>query len=311
MSVKTMQTEAVQTLLKKAAGLDKEGGNPRFKTIMHRFLSDIYQMIEDLDITPEEFWQGANYLNELGTNKEAVLLAPGLGFDHYLDIREDAKDELAGIAGGTPRTIEGPLYVEGAPIIQQGEKMDDGKTPGQEMLLHGRVTDEEGNPIADAMVDIWHADTKGAYSYFDPSQSEFNLRRRIRTDKDGKYVVRSIVPSGYGCPPGGSTMKVLENLGRHGNRPAHIHYFVSKPNFKHLTSQINLAGDEYTYDDFAFATRDELVVDANPVNDAKLISEHGFAKEYLDVEFNIELVKTTEESIQQAHPRARVSLEQA
>ena len=36
------------------------------------------------------------------------------------------------------------------------------------------------------------------------------------------------------------------------------HYFVEAPGHKHLTTQINLAGDEYTYDDFAFATRDEL-----------------------------------------------------
>ena len=66
-------------------------------------------------------------------------------------------------------------------------------------------------------------------------------------------------------------MKVLESLGRHGNRPAHIHYFVSKPGYKHLTTQINLAGDEYTYDDFAFATRDELVVEAVEVTDSKRI----------------------------------------
>lgn len=65
------------------------------------------------------------------------------------------------------------------------------------------------------------------------------------------------------------------------------------------------------FDDFVFATRDEPVVDAKPVSDAKLISQHGFNKEYLDVEFNITMVNISEESIQQAHPRARVSLEQA
>lgn len=305
MTVKTMQTEAVQTLLQKVAGLDKEGGNARMKEIIFRLHNDLYQMIEDLDITPEEFWMGINYLNELGTNKEAVLLAPGLGFDHYLDIREDAKDKAAGIDGGTPRTIEGPLYVAGAPISQKEARLDDGKTPGQSMLLHGRVLDEKGNGIAGALVDIWHADSNGAYSHFDPTQSEFNLRRRIVADDNGFYTARSIVPNGYGCPPGGSTLQLLEQLGRHGNRPAHIHFFVSKPNFKHLTSQINLAGDEYTYDDFAFATRDELVVDANPVSEEALIKQHGFTGEYLDVQFDISLVKTADASIQEAHPRAR------
>lgn len=304
MTVKTIQTEAVQTLLKKVAGLENNQGSPRTKEIIFRLMSDIYKMIEDLDITPDEFWHGVNYLNELGTNKEAVLLAPGLGFDHYLDIREDAKDEAAGLAGGTPRTIEGPLYVENAPISDGEARMDDGQTPGQGMWLHGKVLDEEGNPVAGAIVDIWHADSKGGYSYFDPTQSEFNLRRRIVTDEQGCYRARSIVPNGYGCPPDGSTMKVLRQLGRHGNRPAHIHYFVSKPGFKHLTTQINLAGDEYTYDDFAFATRDELVVEATTLND----NSHGFNEEYLDVEFNLDVLKTDKTELEDKHVRARATI---
>lgn len=307
----TLNTDHVQKLLERAAGLDKEGGNPRAKQIMHRFLTDVYRMIEDLDITQEEFWQGVNYLNELGANGEAVLLAPGLGFDHFLDVREDAKDAAAGELGGTPRTIEGPLYVEGAPLTEGEARMDDGQSPGQEMWLHGQVLDENGQPVAGAIVDIWHADVKGAYSHFDPSQSEFNLRRRISTDAEGRYRAKSIVPSGYGCPPGGSTMKVLESLGRHGNRPAHIHYFVSKPGFKHLTTQINLAGDEYTYDDFAFATRDELVVEATTVADSENIKALGFSDNYLDVEFNISLVATSDDDRQSKHARARAAAEQA
>ena len=94
--INTLQTEHVQTLLKRAAGLDNDQGNPRSKEIMHRFLTDVFKMIEDLDITQEEFWMGVNYLNELGANGEAVLLAPGLGFDHFLDVREDAKDGRRG-----------------------------------------------------------------------------------------------------------------------------------------------------------------------------------------------------------------------
>jgi len=236
-----------------------------------------------------------------------VKTIQGLGFDHFLDIREDAKDEAAGIAGGTPRTIEGPLFVEGAPVCQTEGRMDDGQTPGQGMWLHGRVTDEQGNPVANTSVDIWHADSKGGYSHFDPTQSEFNLRRKIITDENGYYYARSIVPNGYGVPPEGNTIKVLSQLGRHGNRPAHIHYFAAKPGYKHLTTQINLAGDEYTYDDFAFATRDELVVEATTVTDPANIKKHGFDGEYLDVEFNISILKTDKAELQDKHERARAS----
>ncbi|ADZ92841.1 catechol 1,2-dioxygenase [Marinomonas mediterranea] len=308
MTVKTMQTEAVKALLHKVAGFDNNEGNPRAKEIVARLVTDIFQMVEDLDVTPEEFWHGVNYLNELGSNMEAVLLAPGLGFDHFLDIREDAKDEQMGLLGGTPRTIEGPLFVEGAPKDQTVTRMDDGNTPGQGMWLHGQVTDETGAPVAGAVVDLWHADKKGAYSYFDTTQSDFNLRRKVVTDENGYYYARSIVPNGYGCPPGGSTMKVLDLLGRHGNRPAHIHFFAAKSGYKHLTTQINLAGDKYTFDDFAFATRDELVVEATSVSDAAKIAEHGFDGEYLDVEFNLSIIKTDKEELADKHVRARAAV---
>ncbi len=306
MTVKTMHTAEVKDLLEKVAGFNTEGGNERMKTIVHRVMHDVFQLIEDLDITPDEFWQAVYYINELGQNGEAALLAPGLGMDKYLDIRLDAEDEQAGLDGGTPRTIEGPLYVAGAPKSEAFARMDDGTDEAAEtMILTGQVTDDQGQPLANAVVDIWHADTKGAYSYFDQSQSEYNLRRRIVTDEQGRYTARSIIPSGYGCPPEGSTQQLLNLLGRHGNRPAHIHFFISKPGFKHLTTQINLAGDEYTYDDFAFATRDELVIDAVRVEDPVQAETYGLNGPFTRVEFNIELVSTDKPELQTRHERQR------
>ncbi len=306
MTVKTMHTAEVKDLLEKVAGFNTEGGNERMKTIVHRVMHDVFQLIEDLDITPDEFWQAVYYINELGQNGEAALLAPGLGMDKYLDIRLDAEDEQAGLDGGTPRTIEGPLYVAGAPKSEAFARMDDGTDEAAEtMILTGQVTDDQGQPLANAVVDIWHADTKGAYSYFDQSQSEYNLRRRIVTDEQGRYTARSIIPSGYGCPPEGSTQQLLNLLGRHGNRPAHIHFFISKPGFKHLTTQINLAGDEYTYDDFAFATRDELVIDAVRVEDPAQAETYGLNGPFTRVEFNIELVSTDKPELQTRHERQR------
>ncbi|MFH7566208.1 catechol 1,2-dioxygenase [Oceanimonas smirnovii] len=300
-----MHTQEVKELLEKVAGLNQTGGNERVKTIVHRVMHDVFQIIEDLDITPEEFWNAVYYINDLGKNGEAALLAPGLGMDKYLDIRMDAEDEQAGLAGGTPRTIEGPLYVAGAPVSEGFARMDDGTQDGETMILTGVVTDENGKPLPNTLVEIWHADLKGGYSYFDKSQSEYNLRRSILTDAEGRYTAQSIIPSGYGCPPEGSTQALLNQLGRHGRRPAHIHYFVSQPGYKHLTTQINLAGDEYTYDDFAFATREELVCDAVRIEDAAAAEQYGLNKPFTKVEFNIQLVVSDKPEHQQRHERKR------
>ncbi|MFV3289034.1 catechol 1,2-dioxygenase [Pseudomonas sp. NY11955] len=267
MTVAISHSPDVQAFFAKAAGADNDQGNPRLKQVVLRILQDSARLIEDLAISDDEFWQAVDYLNRLGGRNEAGLLMAGLGLEHFLDLLSDARDSQAGHAGGTPRTIEGPLYVAGAPLCEGEARLDDGRDPGQPMLLEGQVLDVHGNPLAGAIVDVWHANTQGLYSYFDASQSEYNLRRRIRTDAQGRYRARSIVPSGYGCPADGPTQACLDQLGRHGQRPAHIHFFISAPGYRHLTTQINLAGDEYLWDDFAHATRDGLVGEVEQLED--------------------------------------------
>jgi catechol 1,2-dioxygenase len=291
MTAKFVHLPEVQALLRESAGLNGVEGDERFKNIVHRLLENICTLIEDFNITEEEFWHAANYLHELGGRQEAALLAAGLGLEHYLDLRHDAQDTAAQLETGTPRTIEGPLYVANAPLAEGHTRMDDGLDNGKTMWLHGTVRDTKGNPVANAIVDIWHANTLGGYSFFDQSQSEYNLRRRIKTGNDGRYSVQSIVPSGYGCPPDGPTQKLLTRLGRHGNRPAHIHFFVSAPGHKHLTSQINLNGDKYLWDDFAFATRDGLIADPITITDPQIIKSRGLSAEHTEVEFDFTICK--------------------
>ncbi|MGK3224482.1 catechol 1,2-dioxygenase [Enterobacter soli] len=306
MSKNPAHQSELETLLAISSGLNADGGNDRFKNIMHQLLSDLCQTIKKFDITDEEFWVAVNYLNELGERKEAALLAAGLGLEHYLDMRADEKEAAAGTEVGTPRTIEGPLYVANAPLSEGFARMDDGSENAETMWLHGSVTDLDGKPVAGAIVDIWHANTLGGYSFFDPSQSEYNLRRRVKTGADGRYAVRSIVPCGYGCPPDGPTQKLLTGLGRHGNRPAHVHFFVSAPGFKHLTTQINLNGDQYLWDDFAFATREELIADPVKITDSTLARERDINAPHTEVSFNFSLVQTAENAEESRGKRSRV-----
>ncbi|MBB3139768.1 catechol 1,2-dioxygenase [Halomonas organivorans] len=306
MTVNIFDTPDVQDFLTAVAGLEQAGGSERAKRILHRLVSDLYRLIDDFDVTPEEFWSSVSVLNELGQQTQFGLLAPGLGFDHYLDMRMDAEDEARGLTGGTPRTIEGPLYVAGAPEAEGVTRMDDGSDPEAEaMWLTGRVRDTDGQPIVGAKVEIWHADAKGNYSFFDPTQSDYHLRRTILTDAEGRYRARSIIPSGYGVPDGSPTDRVLKLLGRHGQRPAHIHFFVSAPGHQHLTTQINLAGDPYTYDDFAFATREELVVAGTRIEDAVEADKRGFDGAFTEVVFDVALTRTDAHALQSRHARPR------
>jgi len=291
MNVKIFDTAEVQDFAKTASGLNEAMGSDRNKQIIHRLLGDLFKAIEDLDITPDEFWTGVNYFNELGAAGEAGLLAAGLGLEHYLDLRMDVADAAAGIAGVTPRTIEGPLYVAGAPLVEGKARLDvDADPDGQLLLMHGQVRDVAGKAVPRAIVEVWHCNTKGMYSHFDSTQTEFNLRRTIRTDDEGRYQFRSIMPNGYGCPPNGPTQALLTSIGRHGQRPAHIHFFAHADGYRHLTTQINIDGDAYLHDDFAYATRDDLIPPVSQVSDAARIAAAGMEGPFAEIEFDFVLV---------------------
>src|SRR6266566_8624133 len=254
MPANLIQKDVITALAARAAGLDNSEGNPRLKQIVNRLLIDLMVAIDDLDISMDEFWAGVAYLTQAGKQTEFGLIVPGVVLEHFLDLRLDEAERRAGLAGATVRTIEGPLYIAGAPLSKGEARLDDGTDHGEVLFMEGKVTDTAGKPISGAIVDVWHANSLGNYSFFDPTQSAYNLRRRIETDSEGRYRFRSILAVGYGCPPDGPTQKLLNLLGRHGKRPAHIHFFVSAPGYRLLTTQINIAGDEYLYEDFAFAT---------------------------------------------------------
>ena len=303
MTVKITHTDAIERFFKEAAGFGNDNGSPRLKRIILRVLQDTAKIIEDLEITEDEFWKSVDYLNRLGGRSEAGLLVAGLGVEHFLDLLQDAKDEQVGLSGGTPRTIEGPLYVAGAPVIEGEARMDDGSEEGVAtvLFLEGQVLDAQGQPVAGAMVDLWHANTKGTYSFFDQSQSEYNLRRRIITDAEGRYRARSIVPSGYGCDPQGPTQECLDLLGRHGQRPAHVHFFISAAGHRHLTTQINLSGEKYLWDDFAYATREGLVGEVVFREDGA----RGVAGRYAEMKFDFQLQQAPDPTAEQRSQRPR------
>lgn len=265
--------------------------NPRVQQIVAGLVSALCKTIEDLDISSSEFWSGLEYLREAGVRNELGLLAPGLGLERFLDIRADEAEARAGLVGGTPRTIEGPLYVAGAPESVGFARLDDGSEAdrAEVLFMQGTVRDEQGKPLANAKVEVWHCNLMGGYSYFDKTQSPFNLRRTIFTDAEGRYQFRSFLPVGYSCPPEGTTQRLLDQLGRHGNRPAHIHFFVTAEGQRKLTTQINIDGDKYLWDDFAFASREGLVPAVRHITDAAAISAKGLDKPYAEIDFDFNL----------------------
>lgn len=289
MPANLISKDKIHDLAYTAAGLNKPGGDARLKTVMARLLNDLFAAIDDLDISMDEIWAAVAYLGKAAP--EYGLIVPGIGLERFLDMRLDEAERVAGLSGGTPRAIEGPLFVAGAPVSQFEARLDDGSDDGEVLLMEGQVRNLEGEPVPHAAIEVWHANTMGHYSFFGPPQTPYNLRRRILTDAEGRYRFRSIMPSGYGCPPGSSSEGLMHAMGRHAMRPAHVHFFVEADGYRKLTTQINIDGDQYLHDDFAFGTRDDLIPPVERIGDADQIHEAGLIAPFARIKFDFALIR--------------------
>lgn len=156
------------------------------------------------------------------TTRRAFLGAAGsLAATALLGARlQEAKKVLS----PTEDNIEGPYYRKDAPFRS---KLAEG-IKGEPLVISGRVLSPEGNPLADAVVDVWHASAEGEYDNKSPN---FFLRGRIRSDKEGLYRYETVMPGQY-------------DLGE-SKRPAHIHYKVSAQAHRPLTTQLYFKGDRW------------------------------------------------------------------
>lgn len=267
-----VKSQAVQSLLDRASGTNESGGNARLKAVTRDLLEAIMTIVEKHDISESEFWGAIKFLQD-GAG-EFGLIAPGVGLEHFLDLHMDAKDAEAGRTGGTPRTIEGPLYVAGAPLVEGEVNLSSDPDDTDTLRMTGQVRGPDGEPVQGAILHVWHANSKGFYSHFDPTgeQTPFNNRRRIKLGADGRYNFHSKMPRGYSCPPGGACEALMHALGRHGDRPAHVHFFVEAPGYRTLTTQINFGDDPMAESDFAFGTREGLLPVPNRQGDTAFIA---------------------------------------
>ena len=148
------------------------------------------------------------------------------------------------------------------------------------LFVSGTVRDAAGQPLADAVVDVWQASPVGLYENQDPTQENMNLRGRFRTDAEGRYHFRSVRPAGYPVPVDGPCGVLLKAQRRHPNRPAHLHFMVSKPGFKVLVSQVYADDDENLESDPTFGVTRRLIGRFEP--------QHGGENATLQYDFVLE-----------------------
>ncbi|MEV4170521.1 dioxygenase [Nonomuraea sp. NPDC049709] len=263
-----------------------DGPDPRVNEVVAALVSHLHAFVEETRPTPEEWLAGLAFLVETGKmctpdRNEFILLSDMLGLTSAVD---DVNN--AGPANMTPSSVEGPFHSP-APERKLGDWISTGpeRERGVPTVVHGRVLDCDGTPLAGAVVDLWQANDTGLYDTQDDSQDTGNLRGLFTTDADGLYWFRTIRPSSYPVPTDGTGGTLLRAIGRHPMRPAHLHYRVTAGGHRPLITHVFLAGDPYLESDAAYAVKEELVREPRPG-----AGEWGMDGPYEEIEFDVRLV---------------------
>ncbi len=255
----------------------------RLETVFYELVKDLRAFIERHDVSYAEYHQAIAFLVEAGATGELPLL-----LDVFLETKVDEVNN--GRRPGTASCLEGPFYVPGAPLVPAPHAMPQRENePGETLLFSGVVRSTDGKPLGGSVLDIWQADSNGAYSQFNYHEPRFNLRGRVETDGEGRFHIRTVVPLGYSIPTAGPTGKLLTALGRHAFRPAHLHVKVTHEGFSPLTTQIYLAGDQWIDSDVVGAVKPSLVTPLSRHDSPADIGGHALKGPYFRLDYDFGL----------------------
>ena len=226
----------------------RQVADPRTRQILQSLIRHLHAFAREVRLTEQEFNTAINLVSQLGqlttdSHNETRLIAGSLGLSTLVCLMNNAASSA---------NLLGPFWRQDAPHVENGGSIVRSPTPGVPLFVTGHVLDTESRPIAGAHVDVWQASTQGLYENQDPTQAEWNLRGRLRTDATGAFRYRSIKPAGYPVPAGGPTELLLKVQHRHPFRPAHLHALIYKEGYKTIPTQTYSDDDEILESDAQF-----------------------------------------------------------
>jgi protocatechuate 3,4-dioxygenase beta subunit len=168
----------------------------------------------------------------------------------------------------TPAQTEGPFYPNKLPLDTDNDLLivNDNITPAVGEITHltGKILDEKGNPVRNALVEIWQCDAKGVYLHTadsgkkkDQQDKNFQGFGRFLTGSSGEYYFRTIKPVPY---PG---------------RTPHIHFKIKQGRKELLVTQCYIKGHPGNAKDGIYThvpvgkPRDSVSIDFSPIKDSK------------------------------------------
>ena len=236
--------------------------NPRLKQIMDAAVRHLHAFTREVDLTPEEWIQGLQFLTAAGQactplRQEFILLSDVLGVSAVVNALHDKKAKEL----GSQSSLLGPFFREGAPELPMGAQIVESPT-AEELAVHGTVTDTRGAPVANAVIQVWQTSERGLYDLQERNGETMDMRGNFRTGADGRYHFRTVRPKGYSIPMDGPVGALVQAQKRHGMRPSHIHMLIGAPGHRELVTALYFGDDDFIASDTVFGVSQALVVAA-------------------------------------------------
>jgi hydroxyquinol 1,2-dioxygenase len=234
----------------------------RLKEIMDSAVRHLHAFAREVDLKPDEWLEAIKFLTSVGHwctphRQEFILLSDTLGLSALVDLMNDRRIS----DGGTTSSLLGPFYRTDSPEFKSGDLIATQKHGGTEICLYGQITDIDGKGIPNAKIEIWQTDEEGVYDLQKHKPEDMDMRGVFQADRNGKYAIRTIRPCGYMIPMDGPVGDMIRAQGRHGYRPAHIHFMIGAPGYRELVTALYMETDDHIDSDTVFGVRGPLITE--------------------------------------------------
>jgi len=233
--------------------------DPRLRKIMTSLVKHLHGWVRDIEPTEAEWITAINFLTETGKlctekRQEFILLSDTLGVSMLVDSINHRLSSKA-----TPTTVTGPFHIDHSPEIENGKSMS-GDAPGIPCFVQGKVTDFDGKPIGNALLDIWQTDGEGLYEA-QVENAEGYMRGIYHSKPDGSYLIQTVAPIGYTIPLDGTVGALFGKTTISPYRPAHIHFLLDSPGYHRIITHLFQKGDQYIDTDVVYGVKEPLIVE--------------------------------------------------
>jgi hydroxyquinol 1,2-dioxygenase len=253
---------------------------------MQSLVTHIHSFAKEVKLTSDEWTFTMNFLEETGKwcspgRNEFVIFSDALGLS-MLTVTQDYPRP----AHATEPTLVGPFLMEDAPKFSMGADISAGAS-GTPMHAQGQILNMHGQPVANAVIDVWHSDDRGLYDVQDGfAEKGAWARAALTTGADGRYNFWSVLPVDYPVPQDGTAIQMLKATSGRSWRPAHLHFRIQAPGQRPLITHIFDRTSKNLDGDAVFGVRPSLIADFKHQTAGVAPDGKDMARDFYTLDYN-------------------------